>query len=205
MTTPSHVVPNAVDHAFYTPGDGPRAGVFCAARIEPHKNQLELIRALEPTRLELTLAGSVHPHHADYYEACRRAAGPRVRFVEHTTGEALRELYRAARVHVLPSRFETTGLSSLEAALCGCSVVTTERGYAREYLRTHAYYCDPNDRASIRGAVVAAYDRPRRGLPERILANYTWAHTARATVGAYQRVLRTPRLADTPPATSSRE
>ena len=62
-------------------------------------------------------------------------------------------LYRSARVHVLPSWFETTGLVSLEAGLCRCDVREHNRGHAREYLGDFAWYCDPADPASICSAV----------------------------------------------------
>ena len=74
--------------------------------------------------------------------------------VEHAE---LAPLYRASKVHALPSWSETTGLVSLEAALCGCNIVTTDRGYTRDYFGDMAWYCDPYDNRSIRRAVEAAH------------------------------------------------
>jgi glycosyltransferase involved in cell wall biosynthesis len=86
--------------------------------------------------------------------------------------------------------FETTGLVSLEAALSGCAVVTTEMGYAREYLEDMAWYCDPYDLESIRTAVLNALDAPpQRDLRQRILDRYTWEHTASATAAAYRELV----------------
>ena len=76
-------------------------------------------------------------------------AGPRVTFEIAKSHKDLAALYQKARVHVLPSCFETTGLVSLEAALSGCRIATTNRGFAREYLLDHATYLDPADPASI--------------------------------------------------------
>jgi glycosyltransferase involved in cell wall biosynthesis len=81
-------------------------------------------------------------------------------------------------------------LVSLEAAQSGCNIVTTERGYAREYLGDHAWYCNPSDSRSIREAVFAAWNSPPdSSLRSRILDNYTWDHAAKATLQGYLRAL----------------
>eukprot|EP01037_Dinobryon_pediforme_P007089 gene7089-7153_t len=72
-----------------------------------------------------------------------------------------------AKVHVLPSWFETTGLSSIEAAAMGCNVVITDKGDTREYFGDYAYYCDPAEPESIFNAVKKASESPvrTRGIP----------------------------------------
>jgi glycosyltransferase involved in cell wall biosynthesis len=193
VSTPSHVVPNGVDDELFTLGSNPvRDGVLYVGRIEPHKNQLALIRALRDTGTRLVIAGPAHPHHARYVDQCRAEAGPDVTFLGDVPHERLPELYRSASVHAMPSLFETTGLTSLEAALCGCGVVTTSRGYVREYFDNLAHYCDPLSLDSIRAAVAAALNDPRAALRDRILSNFTWKHTALATRAAYLSALDAP-------------
>ncbi len=193
VATPIRIVPNAVSPEAFSAGSADlqeRTKVLCVGRIEPHKNQLGLIEALRGCGLELAIAGPVHPHHPDYLAACKKAAGDSVEFLGFVDDDALPALYQSARVHVLPSWFETTGLSSLEAALSGCNVVTTSRGHASEYFGDLAWYCDPADPATIRDAVLKAFHAQRRpGLAERVLARYTWAHTAEATLEAYRLLL----------------
>ncbi|MDT7537994.1 MAG: hypothetical protein QOI82_1579 [Actinomycetota bacterium] len=188
VTTPSRVVPNAADPELFRSGppSSERQGVVCVARIEPAKNQLALIKELRGTGLPLTIVGDVHPEHSAYGNACRRAAGPDVVFSGPVDHGVLSEIYRLHRVHVLPSWWETTGLVSLEAALSGCAVVSTECGGAREYLRDDAWYVDPATPGSIRAAVVAAHEAGARpALRERVAAEYTWDDAARATMAAY--------------------
>ena len=163
VTTPQHVVPNAVDPAeFAQMTTQARSGVLMVARFEPFKNQLGLIRALRSSEYRLTLVGDAHPEHGSYYARCLKEGAGRVTFrsgIRH--GPELARLYAAAKVHVLPSYFETTGLVSLEAGVAGCNVVTTSRGFARDYFQDLAWYCDPDDLASIRSAVAEAYAAPR--------------------------------------------
>ena len=198
IKTDYRVVPNGVDPARYSPGEGSfeaRTTVLYAGRVEPHKNQLGLLEALRGTGLKVVLAYVPHRDHAAYLKHCEEAAAGWAELVEDPTPAQLLALYRSARVHVLPSWFETTGLVSLEAGLSGCNVVSTNRGHAREYLGDFAWYCDPADPASIRAAVQDAWNSPERaGLRERILTSYTWEHVARATLEAYEEVLaRRPR------------
>jgi glycosyltransferase involved in cell wall biosynthesis len=89
----------------------------------------------------------------------------------------------------LASWFETTGLASLEAAASGCSVVSTNRGYVREYFLDLVQYCDPAAKRSIREAVIRSLEEaPSRELRTRVLACFTWNRVAQATLDAYRRV-----------------
>ena len=193
VTTPIFPVPNGVDPESFAAAGLPfedRGFALYVGRVEPHKNQLGLIEALKGSGIPLTLAGYEHPAHADYVRACRKAGEGWVDFHLSPTSfgpDELADLYRRARVHVLPSWFETTGLVSLEAALSGCSIATTSRGYAAEYLDEYAWYLDPEVNESILRAVQGAWDNPPSPeLRERILDRYTWSHVAEATLAAYE-------------------
>ncbi len=167
--------------------------VLCVGRIEGRKNQLNLIKALAETDLQLAIIGKPSPNHLGYYEECKRLAekSGKVLFIEHIDHQGLSALYKAAKVHVLPSWFETTGLSSLEAGAMGCNIVVSPKGDTAEYFQDMAYYCEPDDVASIRNAVLEAFHAPVNPvLQDYILNNYTWAHTAEQTLAAYRSVLK---------------
>lgn len=191
VTTPQSVVPNGVDPARFAPATPrTRSGVLMAARVEPLKNQLGLIRALRGCGFSLTIVGGPNPDHGNYYSRCLREGSSWVTFLPSLSHDELAKLYAQSRVHVLPSYFETTGLVSLEAGLTGCQVVTTSRGYARDYFGDLAWYCEPTSGRSIRAAVTAAYGaQPDPRLQRRILERYTWTTTAEETATAYERVI----------------
>ena len=192
VTTPYHVVPNAVDHkmfGFSLNEHSVRDHILYVGRFEPHKNQLGLIEAMRGSDIPVRIVGPPHPDHSAYYEHCKRRATKNITIQPSVPHEELPSIYKKARVHVLPSWFETTGLVSLEAALCGCNIVTTERGYARDYFQDMTWYCNPADPRSIRQAVEAAFQAPYRSeLHDRILKNYTWEHTARETLEGYKKI-----------------
>jgi glycosyltransferase involved in cell wall biosynthesis len=186
-------VVNAIDPEVFKedipPNDDFRDHILCVGRIEGRKNQLNLIAALKDTGLRLTIIGKPSPNHLSYYNACQEAASSagNVHFIEHLDHSELVRIYKSAKVHVLPSWFETTGLSSLEAGVMGCNIVVTRKGDTEEYFQDLAYYCDPADIGSIRQAVLDAYNSPFNPiLRETILTQFTWLKTAEQTLAAYK-------------------
>jgi glycosyltransferase involved in cell wall biosynthesis len=187
------IVPNGIDTSLFHPnGTHERDNdlVLCAARIEGIKNQLNLVIALNNTRFKLVLVGSYAPNQKRYYETCRKAAAPNVEFHDHVPQDQLAGFYKKAKVHVLPSWFETCGLSSLEAAAMGCNIVVTAKGFTREYFGDDAIYCDPGDTTSILKSIeFASGQANNKSLQERISSQFTWQRAAAITAAAYKKVL----------------
>ena len=181
------VVPNGVNTEEFSDSTGNRSIVLCVSRIEGRKNHINLIRAMNETDLPLYLVGMPAVNQQAYYKRCKRLASENIHFTGYVSHEQLLKYYMQARVHVLPSWFETTGLSSLEAATMGCNVVVSDRGDVRSYFRDDAWYCDPADPDSIREAILEAYNAPSDNvLPDRIREEYTWENAARETMKGYQ-------------------
>jgi glycosyltransferase involved in cell wall biosynthesis len=187
------VVPNGVDqHLFkrdYRAEKDPSL-VLNVARIEGIKNQLNLIKALNNTRFNLLIIGSHAPNQKPYYDECRSIAASNITFIDHIPQEELLKYYQKAKVHILPSWFETTGLSSIEGAIMGCNIVITNKGDAPEYFGDHAFYCDPGDPQSILAAVEkASKSKYDEDLHEMILNRYTWKQAATETLKAYKQTI----------------
>ncbi len=188
----THIVHGAADSQVFHQLGAPtqRAGVLCAGRIEPRKNQLSLIRALRGTDIPLTFVGKAGPTSAAYERQCRKEAGPHVRFLQTLGSEQMADCFRRAKVHASVSWYETPGLVNLEAALCGCSLVATRGGCTEEYLAEHARYCQPDDVSSILRAVESALEQgPSETLRQRIQSEFTWDRAALQTLEAYHRVI----------------
>jgi glycosyltransferase involved in cell wall biosynthesis len=193
------VVPNAVDIGFakklntnlfynkYKLKDY----ILMVGRIEPHKNQLGLLRAVRGLKKPVVLIGQLRHYHQAYYNACRRI-NKSFLHIQELTGDMLISAYQNAALHVLPSFFETTGLVTLEAALAGTKVVSTERGYTREYFENYIEYCDPDSPASIRHSIIKTLKKDDSDLlkiQEKIKKHYTWEVTAQKTLAVYKKVL----------------
>jgi len=189
---PFTIVPNGINQELFNndyAGLKDETLVVCAARIEGIKNQLNLIKALNNTHFKLLLIGEAGANQKTYYNECRKIAAPNIVFTGRLSQKELSHYYSKAKVHVLPSWFETCGLSSLEAAAMGCSIVITDKGYTREYFEDAAFYCDPQSPSSIYHAVLLASTAlPSKKLKERIQKEFTWAQAAKKTLEAYQTI-----------------
>lgn len=194
---PAVIIPNAADPKFamaqrdrFVRRFGISNFLLSVGRISPRKNQLGLIRAAKLLKLPLVLIGPLND--GMYYQECRReSTGMECLFIDALKEDDLVGAYAAARVHALVSWYDTPGLVSLEAALAGCSIVTTDRGCTREYFGNLAHYCQPDDGTSICRALENAWHTPPSPrLKEMVRASYTWDKVAEQTLLAYQQVLK---------------
>ncbi|MBI4550072.1 MAG: glycosyltransferase [Candidatus Omnitrophica bacterium] len=193
------VIPNGVDESFRDARPGlfeERYGlknfILCAGRIEPRKNQLNMIRALKGIAPPLVFVGDYVPAYRDYYETCRREAGKNVHFLGRIPHDAelLKSAYAAANTFLLASWLETPGLAALEAGLAGAKVVITREGATREYFGDRAAYVSPHRLSDIRSVTLKTFERaPDPALKEHILKNYLWSAVARKTLQGYRLLL----------------
>jgi len=194
-----HIVPNGADPRFaqgmpepfgcLTGGTG---FVLCAGRIEPRKNQLQLIRSLRGAGVQLVILGDVVPGHESYLADCAREADSHVQFIPRLDhGDTLlADAYAACGCLALTSWFETPGLVALEAAMQGTPLVLPAGGCAEEYFGPMATYVNPNDLPGIRRAVLEAVNCPRSSeLAQIVQTCYSWNAAAAATREAYERIL----------------
>jgi glycosyltransferase involved in cell wall biosynthesis len=190
---PFSIVPNGIDANLFTPDDNNTKDnklVICAARIEGLKNQYNLIRALNFSGYALLIIGDPAPNQKKYYQKCKDIAAHNIIFTGRLSQQEIAEIYKKAKVHVLPSWFETCGLSTLEAAAMGCNIVITDRGYTREYFGNDAFYCEPSDPDSILKAVQqASQQKVKKDLQKKIFNSYTWERAAEITAEAYKKLI----------------
>lgn len=171
--------------------------IICVGRVEPRKNQLNVIEAVKNLRkdtgrdLQLVLIGTkAGSKHFEYNILFNRqlAENPWIHHIERVPYEEMPDYYRNAKVCVSASWFETTGLTSLEALFCGTNAVAAgER--AKEYLKDYVSYCRPSDVSSIEKAVLKELDAPRPQIAGELREEYTWEKAAAKTLQVYEEVL----------------
>lgn len=187
------IVPNGIEIKKYediTQNEKFVNSIVCVGRIEGRKNQLNLIKAMKDINIPLYIIGNVSPNSKDYLNSCQTLAKEydHIHFIPHIDQLELYAIMKAAKVHVLPSWFETTGLVSLEAAYLDTNIVVTHKGDQDEYFQDLAEYCEPDDIVSIKNAILSAYNRPvTNDLKIRIEENYTWEQAAINTLEAYKK------------------
>ena len=193
ITPPHSTIPNGIEPDLFKCScdiEKDDRMVISVARIEGLKNQINLIQALNNSEYQLYIIGKPAINQIKYYKECRSLAGKNIHFINHIRQEELLPYYRKAKVHILPSWFETCGLSSLEAAAMGCNVVITNKGYASEYFKNHAFYCDPSSPASIRDAISnASNGSVCTKFQQKLRTDFTWQNAAALTYEAYKKII----------------
>jgi glycosyltransferase involved in cell wall biosynthesis len=165
--------------------------VFCVGRVEPRKNQLMLLLALQESDLTVVFADGGFTYQPEYLDLCKRfRRRGRTVFTGRLSDELLVSAYHACGQHCLPSWYELPGLVSLEAALYGCTVVASSWGCLPDYLPDHCFWCSPEDPASVRSAVLAAREKPRAGEAAGAARAFTWENFGDAMARHYERVVQ---------------
>jgi len=102
----------------------------------------------------------------------------------------LRSAYSAAKVFVLPSIFETPGLSALEAAVAGANIVITKYGSTKEYFGDYAWYVDPFSESDIKDKILDAFkSKKNKKLSYHIKKNFTWDKIVKKLRDVYIRTI----------------
>ena len=206
------LIPEAVDHDLFKPGDAEEARKHVAATygvtkpfvlfvssLWPYKNCDGLLRAWSHVRAALAdrqlviIGAGRDENYATSLPALTAELGitEEVVFVGGIPLADTVPFYRAADVFVYPSFNETFGLPILEAMACGCPVVTSNVTAMPETAGGAAVLADPSDPASIAKAILEATGPARDQLIDQGLrraGQFTWGATAASTLDVYREV-----------------
>lgn len=104
----------------------PENYILYVGTVEPRKNLLELVKALELVDVPLVVVGRLKSSYGkkvmETIEALKLTN--KIHFVQNVSNNQLAALYANAKCLVYPSSFEGFGLPVLEAMVCGCPVIT---------------------------------------------------------------------------------
>ena len=169
---------------------GAEAFILSVGRIEPRKNQLNLIRAVSKiTQAKLILIGDPVSGYESYYQKCLSVGKGFTVFIPALTHSdpMLSSAYAACELFVLQGWFETPGLVALEAALAGAKIIVTKGGSTYEYFKGHTDFIDPSSPEDIRMKISSNLHKHKTGLlKQHVLDHFTWRAAARATAGYYK-------------------
>ncbi len=193
------VVPEAADERFKpSPGAATRvrerfgidAGyLLFVGALDARKDPGALLRAWSVARaekpdLKLVLVG----------EPGRQAPRqmPEARVLGHLADSELVDVYSAAGCLVFPSRYEGFGLPCLEALACGCPVAAYRNSSLPEVVDGAGELVDDGDADALGRAAARLASQPQRPWQPGIdrARKFSWRKTARATISAYESLLR---------------
>ncbi|OGU77763.1 MAG: hypothetical protein A2V93_10835 [Ignavibacteria bacterium RBG_16_34_14] len=102
----------------------------------------------------------------------------------------LASAYAACNTFVLPSLYETPGITALEAGLAGTKIVITPYGGTKDYFNDMAVYVNPYSVDSIKEGIEKTLNKPKDDkLKEHIKQNFLWNKIADETINLYNEVL----------------
>ena len=137
----------------------PRFGVV-GGRIEPRKNQLEILRVASELQIPTVFAGTQNLRHRNYCkDFLREIAGcANMLYLGSISRNDFAHLLTQSEMHISASLFEVSPLVDLEARAIGRRVVATASSFGVEFLDEFATICDPWSRGSIRAAMIATWE-----------------------------------------------
>jgi glycosyltransferase involved in cell wall biosynthesis len=169
-----------------------QALVALVGRVEPLKNQRNLVRALSllpDVGLVLVGARRDAPYADRIFHLANRLLPQRWTWLGVLTHDAVSEVLAMTDVHVLPAFRDVAALSSLEAAAAGCEVVVSRAGSATEYFGDRAHHTDADRPRAIADAIADALStRNQPELRRHIESNYDWARAGAELAATYERV-----------------
>jgi glycosyltransferase involved in cell wall biosynthesis len=175
-----------------------RAVVLSVATALPHKNLDGLLEAwalISPERRPLLVLAGAGTDSTRLGERARAlAVAADIRLLGYQPPQVLEGLYRLARCVVVPSLYEGFGFPVLEAMRRGVAVACSDIPALREVAGDAALRFPPLRAADVAGAIerLLTDDELVRRLGEagsERAKRFSWARTAEATLGSYDRAL----------------
>lgn len=170
--------------------------------IEPRKNLLTLVRALElilregEWRPQLVIAGKEGWLTENLFAYINKiGVRERLQITGYISEEDLRALYSSCEMCVYPSLYEGFGLPLLEAMACGAPVVTSNAASILETVGDAAVIVDALDAAALARAIVEMHrDADARRHWSRVglerAETFSWERTAQLTQIVYEQTMR---------------
>jgi mannosylfructose-phosphate synthase len=161
-------------------------------------DSFELVAARIPdVELNLAIGGEALDEHEAALLADLKARvgslglGERVRFTGFVPDDQLPDMYRAADIFALSSRYEPFGMTAIEAMASGTATVITVHGglWRAVSFGRHALYADPFDREDLAIMMVKLLRHPGlRARLQRMGAHkarslFTWTGVAQQLIG----------------------
>lgn len=179
-------IPNGVDIGSHS-GDeiyerigGKKQYVLQVGRFDANKNQLNVIRALKGTGVNVVFIGGAEKSSSCYYDECVKEAEGFDNF--HFLGwidsksEVLDSAYSHADTVILASHFETFGLTAIEGASKGAKVIFSNKLPIHDYPEFRDCLCfNPSNVTEIKEAIIKSLTLPHpENLQERVINGFSW-------------------------------
>lgn len=196
-----HVIPNGVSERFLS-GDPEifqnKFGINNFILYVGHlgfkrKNGLALVKALKKINHPAVIIGNIVDAGEEEEILSEIKTNKNILFLDalENSDPLLASAYAACDTFVLPSQFETPGISALEAGLAGAKIVITPFGGTKEYFKDMVEYPDILSIESIKDSIEKSLNKPKDvKLKNHIKSNFLWSKIAEKTSEVYNNILK---------------
>ena len=201
-----HVVPVGVDPELFKPVPGvdrvPGRIITTASADVAMKGLVYLLEAAAKVRserhVEIVIIGKMKEDSKTEQTLRDLGLEDVVQFVSGVSDERIVELYSEAELACVPSLYEGFSLPAIEAMSCSTPLIATTGGALPEVTGNHGETClqvPPGDSVALAQMIRTALDdaelRNRVGHAgrQRVIDQWSWAHTAVKTVDQYRALL----------------
>ena len=195
------VIPNGIEIEPYT-GDeifekiGVRNDyILQVGLIHENKNQLNTIKAIKGSGIDLVIIGGENNGDTRYLNRCKQLVegDEHIHFLGWVDSKSslLKSAYANAKVLVFPSFNETFGMVALEGAIAGCNMAMTKTLPIHDF---HAFddcwLFDPYNIEDMRNKIIEAYQNDKNeNVKERVKSIFSWDKIIDEHVKLYKSIL----------------
>ena len=166
--------------------------LFCPGNLEPRKNHLRLIKALDIVNdsgfnINLRLSGPCGWDNAELLRQIK--SGPvssRIEYLGFISDEELLKQYLTSAAVVFPSLYEGFGIPVLEALKLNTPVLTSRGTVMEEIAGENALYFDPYDVNSIAGTIISFLKTGGPVISRSSLDRYSWRRSAENLLAVFE-------------------
>lgn len=170
-------------------------------RFDSNKNQLNTIKAVNDTDMQLVFIGGSDKAEPQYYEQCKEIAGQNVHFlgwVDHND-PLLEAALQDAQVLVLPSYNEIFGNAMFEGGIHGANIVATNVLPIKEWdFESYVLTIDPSSYTDIRKKLQIAWHKEKNEEFSRIIRRkFSWEAVIKMHSELYRGILNDNKKTET--------
>jgi len=168
--------------------------VLVVGRFDENKNQLNVIKALKTTDIDVVFVGGSDFAHEKYYKKCQEAAEghDNIHFLGWLDKESalLASAYQNADTFVMPSFHETFGFALLEGAMAGAKLAISDQLPILKYKT----FCDsetfhPSDITDIKNCVTKVFQAKKNNeLMDKLKKEFSWDSVVEEHIRQYKKL-----------------
>ncbi len=173
----------------------PNRFILNVGTVEPRKNALSLVQAIQNTDIPLIMVGRKTAYAEKIQRFLRKnKMENQVLFLEDVSMEELATLYKMADIFVYPSFFEGFGIPVIEALFSGTPVITSGKSSLPEAGGNGALYIDPENPEDLAAKIkfLWNHETERKRLAEiglQYVQKFSDEIIAAEMIGVYREVL----------------